>query len=256
MLPQDNVLPDSLYSTKKLLKVFDLGYEKIHACINDCYLFRKELEHHEECPKCGTSRWKVNKSTKHIYKGVPAKVLRYFPIIPRFRRMFRSPEMVNDLTWHSTHTSQDGKMRHPVDSEAWKTIDDTWPSFASDSRNLRLGLAADGFNPYKNLSSTYSCWPVVLVTYNLPPWKCMAKENLMLTLLILRKKQPRNDIDVYLQPLIEDEKLLWYAGVEFYDSSINSSFNLKAILMWTINDFPAYGNLVGCLPRMWVEYIF
>ncbi|KAK2661809.1 hypothetical protein Ddye_000383, partial [Dipteronia dyeriana] len=39
MLPQDNILPDSLYSTKKLLKVFDLGYEKIHACINDCNLF-------------------------------------------------------------------------------------------------------------------------------------------------------------------------------------------------------------------------
>ncbi|KAL5832876.1 hypothetical protein ACOSQ3_016550 [Xanthoceras sorbifolium] len=33
MLPQDN-----------LLKVFDLGYEKIHACINDCCLFRKEEE--------------------------------------------------------------------------------------------------------------------------------------------------------------------------------------------------------------------
>ncbi|KAL5806130.1 hypothetical protein ACOSQ4_028863 [Xanthoceras sorbifolium] len=182
MLPQDNVLPDSLYSTKKLLKVFNLGYEKIHACINDCCLFRKELEHHEECPKYGTSRWKVNKSTKHIYKGVAAKVLRYFPIIPRFRRMFRSPEMANDLTWHSTHRSQDGKMRHPVDSEARKTIDDTW-----------LGLAADGFNPYKNLSSTYSCWP------------------------------PENDIDVYLQPLIEDLNKLWNAGVEVHDSSTNSN---------------------------------
>ncbi|KAL5840762.1 hypothetical protein ACOSQ4_013370 [Xanthoceras sorbifolium] len=42
-----------------------------------------------------------------------------------------------------------------------KTIDNTWPSFSSDSRNLRLGLAADRFNPYKNLSSTYSCWPNV-----------------------------------------------------------------------------------------------
>ncbi|KAL5794599.1 hypothetical protein ACOSP7_003193 [Xanthoceras sorbifolium] len=32
MLVQDNVLPDSLYSTKKLLKVFDLRYEK-NTCI-------------------------------------------------------------------------------------------------------------------------------------------------------------------------------------------------------------------------------
>ncbi|KAL5837267.1 hypothetical protein ACOSQ3_014436 [Xanthoceras sorbifolium] len=57
MLPQDNVLPDSLYSTKKLLKVFDLGYEKIHACVNDCCLFRKELGHLEECPRCGDLKY-------------------------------------------------------------------------------------------------------------------------------------------------------------------------------------------------------
>lgn len=43
ILPSENTLPESLYSTKKLLKTFDLGYEKIHACINDCCLFRKEL---------------------------------------------------------------------------------------------------------------------------------------------------------------------------------------------------------------------
>ncbi|KAK2658057.1 hypothetical protein Ddye_011109, partial [Dipteronia dyeriana] len=198
MLPQHNVLPDSLYSTKKLLKVFDLGYEKIHACVNDCCLFRKELKQLKECPQCGESRWKVNKHTNHIYEGVSAKVLRYFPILPRFRRMFRTIELANELTWHSTHTSQDRKMCHPVDSPAWETIDDTWLCFASDLRNLRLGLAADGFNPFRNLSSTHSTWPVVLVTYNLPPWKCMSKENLMLTLLIPRPKQPRNDIDVYL----------------------------------------------------------
>ena len=112
--------------------------------------------------------------------------------------------MANDLTWHSTHTSKDGKMRHPIDSPAWETIDDTWPYFASNPRNLRLGLAADGFNPFRNLSSTHSTWPVVLVTYNLPPWKCMSKDNLMLTLLIPGPKRPGNDIDVYLQPLIED----------------------------------------------------
>ena len=26
-------------------------------------------------------------------------------------------------------------------------------------------------------------------------------------------------------------------------------FNLKAILMWTINDFSAYGNLAGCTTK-------
>ncbi|KAK9270912.1 hypothetical protein L1049_026499 [Liquidambar formosana] len=249
MLPQDNTLPDSLYSTKKLLKAFDLGYEKIHACVNDCCLFRKDNELIETCPKCSSSRWKTNLHTKKIQKGVPAKVLRYFPIIPRLRRMFMSSEKAEQLTWHYTHKSLDGKMRHPVDSLAWDTINQEWPCFASDSRNIRLGLAADGFNPFADLSSRYSCWPVILVTYNLPPWLCMVKENLMLTLLIPRPKQPGNDIDVYLEPLIDDLKELWNNGVEVYDAFSKSIFNLKAILMWTINDFPAYGNLAGCATK-------
>ena len=244
-LPSDNVLPSSIYSTKKLLKAFDLGYEKIHACVRDCCLFRKELVCMEACPYCGASRWKVDKHTKKVRKGVPAKVLRYFPIIPRFRRMFKSAERAEQLTWHDTHKSQDGMMRHPVDSPAWKSIDNKWPTFAAESRNLRLGLSSDGFNPFGDFSSRYSCWPVILMTYNLPPSLCMSKENLMLTLLIPGPKQPGNDIDVYLQPLIEDLMELWMNGVTVYDAFRESTFNLKAILMWTINDFPAYGNLSG-----------
>ncbi|XP_042418214.1 uncharacterized protein LOC122006686 [Zingiber officinale] len=116
-------------------------------------------------------------------------------------------------------------------------------------RNLRLGLATDGFNPFGDLSSRYSCWPVILVNYNLPPLMCMAKENLMLTLLIPGPKQPGNDIDVYLEPLVEDLKELWDIGVETYDAFSKLVFNMKAILMWTINDFPAYGNLAGCATK-------
>lgn len=77
----------------------------------------------ETCPYCGASRWKVNKRTKKVEKGVPTKVLRYFLIIPRFRRMFRDFEKAEQLRWHDSHKSQDGMMRHPVDSLAWKKID-------------------------------------------------------------------------------------------------------------------------------------
>ena len=52
MLPPNNVIPKSTYEVKKLLKVFDLGYEKIHACENDCCLFTKENKDLETCPIC------------------------------------------------------------------------------------------------------------------------------------------------------------------------------------------------------------
>ncbi|KAK9149125.1 hypothetical protein Scep_007882 [Stephania cephalantha] len=68
MLPQENILPKSLQEVKKLLKEYELHYEKIHACVNDCCLFRKENEALDACPKCKSSRWKVSKSNKETKK--------------------------------------------------------------------------------------------------------------------------------------------------------------------------------------------
>jgi len=51
-----------------------------------------------------------------------------------------------------------------------------YPEFGSDPRNLRLGLATDGMNPYGNLSSKHSLWPVLLIIYNFPYWLCMKRK--------------------------------------------------------------------------------
>jgi len=52
-------------------------------------------------------------------------------------------------------------------------------------------------------------------------------------------------IDVYLQPLIDELKHLWEVGVQTYDSFTKQNFCMRASLLWTINDFPAYGMLSG-----------
>ncbi|BBG99584.1 transposable element gene [Prunus dulcis] len=184
-----------------------------------------------------------------LKEGVPAKVVWYFPPIPRFKRMFQSHETAKSLTWHAARKSIDGQMSHPADSPSWKLLDDKWPEFGNEPRNLRLALSSDGFNPHSSLSSRYSCWPVILVTYNLPPWLCMKRKFMMLTLLISGPKQPGNDIDVYLEPLIDDLKSLWVGIRGVYDAHNGEYFTLRAALMWTINDFPAYGNLSGCVVK-------
>ena len=131
----------------------------------------------------------------------------------------------------------------------WKEFDkeNTW--FAEDSRNVRLGLASDGFNPFGNMSTSYSIWPVVLMPYNLPSWKCMKDPYMLLSLFILGAKAPGNEIDVYLQPSVEDLQELWNEGLITYDASTQQTFKLYAALLWTINDFPAYGNYLGGLQR-------
>ncbi|KAA0051876.1 transposase [Cucumis melo var. makuwa] len=223
-----------------------MKYEKIHACRNDCCLFRKELSDANVCPSCGMSRWKIPKNSKKEVKNVPVKVMWYFSPIPRFERMFRSKETSKLLTWHGRKREVNDLLQHPKDALSWKKIDNLWPEFGSEPRNLRLALSTDGVNPHGDLSSRYSCWPVMLVTYNLPPWLCMKRKFLMLTALISGPKQPGNEIDVYLAPLVDDLKILWHDGVECYDAYQDQCFRLKAILLWTINDFPAYGNLCGC----------
>jgi hypothetical protein len=49
LLPKDNFLPKSYYEMKKTISKLGLGYEKIHACPNDCMLFRNESQESEVC---------------------------------------------------------------------------------------------------------------------------------------------------------------------------------------------------------------
>ncbi|XP_013589396.1 PREDICTED: uncharacterized protein LOC106297769 [Brassica oleracea var. oleracea] len=196
MLPEDNVLPTSTEAMKNYLKIFGFGYEKIHACKNDCILYRKQYKDLTSCPRCKASRWEVDKHTKKEKKWIPAKVLRYFPIEDRFRRMYRSTRMAEDLRCHFSNASEDGTMRHSVDSITWSQVNAKWPEFASDPRNLRLGLSTDGMNPFSNQSTKYGTWPVLLVNYNMTPTLCMKAENVMLTMLIPGPTAPSNNIDV------------------------------------------------------------
>ncbi|KAF5446854.1 hypothetical protein F2P56_032452 [Juglans regia] len=237
------LLPDSYNEACRLERGLGFNYTKIDACLNDCVLFWKEHSDKEKCPKCNTPRWVL--STNKV-KKIPQKVLRYFPLIPRLQRLFVSSKTAVAMKWHaSERVNDDNVMRHPADSKVWKDFDLHYPTFASNSRNVRIGLASDGFNPFNNIAKPYSIWPMILVPYNLPPWLCMKDPYLILSLLIPGPKAPGNDIDVYLRPLIDELKYLWEDGVNTYDASTSSRFRLHAALLWTINDFPAYANLSG-----------
>ncbi|GJU77931.1 hypothetical protein Tco_1275001 [Tanacetum coccineum] len=235
------MLPPSYYAIKKTFKRIGLGYESIHACVNDCFLFWCEDNKDKQFyPVCNMSRWKDNNKKK-----VPKKVLRYFLIIPRRQRLYKSSHTTKEMTLNDTgKCTEPGKMQHPVDGRAWKKFDTRYPDFAAELRNVQLGLAAGGFNPFGNLSQSYSMWPVILITYNLPPWLCMKESYLMLTLLITGPKSLGKDIDVFLRTLIDDLKDLWALnGVTIIHVATGQKFNMRAMVLWTINDFTARSSL-------------
>ncbi|KAH7845823.1 hypothetical protein Vadar_006468 [Vaccinium darrowii] len=242
-LPAGETLPKSYYEAQNLMRDLGLNYTTIHACKYDCALFWKEYENREECPICGTSRWK---SISKTGKKIPHKVRRYLPLKPRLQRLYMRRKTAFDMRWHKeTRVEEKGVSRHPADSIAWKEFDKEHEWFSRDPRNVRLGLASDGFNPFGNMSTTYSMWPVILTPYNLPPWMCMKEPFLILSSLIPGPSSPGNDIDVYLQPLVDELKDLWHNGVSTYDAYLKQTFRLHAAVLWTINDFSAYGMLSG-----------
>ena len=89
-------------------------------------------------------------------------------------------------------------MCHPSDAQAWKQFDQLHADFASEPRNVRLGLCADGFTPFGQSCKTYSCWPVIITPYNLPPEMCMTTPYMFLSCIIPGPKNPKGKIDVYL----------------------------------------------------------
>lgn len=68
--------------------------------------------------------------------GVPAKVLWYFSLIPRFYRIFKSNETCKMLTWHDENNSKDDTLSHPINSPSWKLLDSLSPQLGKESRNL------------------------------------------------------------------------------------------------------------------------
>lgn len=78
LLPKGNEIPRSFYEAKKTFCALGIDYEKIHACPNDCILYRESNVDTTSCPACGISRWKLGKN-KIEKVGVPGKVLWYFP---------------------------------------------------------------------------------------------------------------------------------------------------------------------------------
>ncbi|KAK1696300.1 hypothetical protein QYE76_012997 [Lolium multiflorum] len=205
MFPKNNELPTSTYEAKKVVCPLGLEVLKIHACINDCILYRGEYENLNECPVCTALRYKIRGDDpgddvegQKPRKKVPAKVMWYAPIIPRLKRLFRTKSM---------------------------------PS------------CCDGT---KRTSSSHSTWPVTLCIYNLPPWLCMKRKFIMMPVLIQGPKQPGNDIDVYLRPLVDELLQLWgRPGVRVWDEHKEEEFDLRALLFVTINDWPALSNLSG-----------
>ena len=80
----------------------DLEYEKIYSCPNDCILYWDENANEESYNICGSSQWASYKEDEGDVlsemdatqsKKKSTKVLCYFPLISRLKRIYTSSKI-------------------------------------------------------------------------------------------------------------------------------------------------------------------
>ena len=112
-------MPEKTYLAKQMIYPIGLEVEKLHACSNDCILYRGEkYKDLDKCPKCEAPRYKEGPSDEATKtRGGPVKVVWYFPIAPRVHRLFACAKSAKLLHWHSEERKKDTTMRHPADGK-------------------------------------------------------------------------------------------------------------------------------------------
>ena len=117
MLPDGNKLPNSCYRAKRMLCPLSLKVQKIHACLNDCVLFRGPYRDMANCPKCSADWYRKPETNDESncdddldQKGPPVKVLHYFPVLPRLRLLFANKNDAKLMRWHAEGWKNDGKL--------------------------------------------------------------------------------------------------------------------------------------------------
>jgi hypothetical protein len=228
VLPSNHKMPKDMYQFKKLLSALGMEYEKIDVCKDNCMIFYKGHKNETKCLKYGKLRFVevINEDGEKVTIKTAHKQLCYMPLTPQMKRLFISKKTARHMRWHKEGVCEnDQVMVHPSDSEAWKALDDFDPDFARDARNVRIGLAMDGLSMYNMSASSYSCWPIFAILYNILPALCMKYDYMFLCLIIPSLDHTGSRINVMLKPIIEELKLLWH-GVEAYDYFQKQKCNL------------------------------
>jgi hypothetical protein len=64
------------------------------------------------------------------------------------------------MDYHECNKSEDGVLRMPIDGYAFRETEEKWTDFKVEPRNVRLSLEVNDVNPFRELRSIYSAWPI------------------------------------------------------------------------------------------------
>ncbi|CEL58469.1 hypothetical protein RSOLAG1IB_12138 [Rhizoctonia solani AG-1 IB] len=222
-----------------------------HCCVNSCVAFIGYLGDMTTCPVCHEGRLDSS--------GKPRNIFTTIPLIPQLRALFACPITVEKMRHRHTYSNNKGTMADIFDSLRYLELCDLFVTidgkpmpyrYFQEEHEVALGITLDGACPFKRRTNT--CWPILIINYNLPPEERICVEN-MICVGVIPGPQCPNDINSFLQPLIDELREL-ARGVAAVDVNQRKLFSLRAHPLTIFGDIPALTKVLefighnGCFP--------
>ncbi|CAE6441230.1 unnamed protein product [Rhizoctonia solani] len=226
---------------RQMLALSALKAVDYHSCRNSCICYAGYLKDLNECPYCHSLR--LNPA------GAPYAIFSFIPLIPQLLAMFRNPATYNKMLYRSQHIKDGEAIKDIFDGLLYEFlcksrvfVDGEQLPFKhfEDFRELALMIMLDGMAPFKKRK--HSCWPIIIVNFNLKPNIRMHQDNIICIGAIPGPHSPK-DLNSFLQPLI-DELVQLAKGVEAVDVVRKEVFSLRAHLIAAGGDLPAISKLM------------
>ena len=115
--------------------------------------------------------------------------------------------------------------------------------FLSLPYNFALCINIDWFQPFKH--STYSAGAIYIAVQNLPRRNRYLTENTILVVIIPGPREPRENVNTYLRPIVNELKELW-TGV-IMTNAVGAQVLVRAALMCVSCDILASRKVSGFL---------
>ncbi|KAB5588019.1 Transposase family Tnp2 protein [Ceratobasidium theobromae] len=233
-------LPSLKSLRTRILKLSGFKPMLYDRCKNSCMCFAGPFKDLSECLECNAPQ-SQGSSSRALFE--------YMPLIPQLRALFCNPKTRQTMEYRHNYKSDNSVIRDIFDGKQYHelrhshvTIDGQRQPYKyfEDEREIALGLSTDGMCPFKRRK--HSCWPLILVNYNLPPEIRTHINNTLCVGLIPGPKSPKN-LGSFLIPLVE-ELVELAAGTPAVDYLKGVVFSLRAHILDGFGDIPALSKML------------
>lgn len=211
-------------------------------CPHIAYPKHSQSSRRKACNETLLSEVTLANGTKRYY---PRKVYCYMPLISSLSSLLEKEGIVEACEHWRLRSIPSGVYGDIYDGRVWKQFQyvNSQP-FLAAPHNIALMLNVDWFNPFKH--SPYSVGALYLVVLNLPRSERYKISNVHLVGLIPGPTEPRLNLNSYLEPLVDELKLLWNSGITVRVGS-DRTISVRAALLCASCDIPAIRKTCGFL---------